>query len=84
MNCPYRESLMPRCDIAMHPYKRSVEYCRVCGEWRNIHHVGEEMPDILWFLLGVGILLLVLQAAIPEAEPPPPSESPYGLELRQP
>ncbi|GAB4327895.1 MAG: hypothetical protein OHK0047_14010 [Leptolyngbyaceae cyanobacterium] len=69
MNCPYKDSLMPRCTIVTHPDRPNVEYCRVCREWDYIDHIGaapmsgHSFRSLIWFILAIGIMIFVVQAS---------------------
>lgn len=73
MNCPYPNSLVPRCTIATHPDRPNIEYCRVCGEWRYLDQIGDELPNVVGLAFGIAIVLLILKSMINSAEPPVPS-----------
>jgi len=77
MNCPHKDSLMPRCDVASHPHKQDIDYCRVCGEWRDVNKVGSEFPDLLWLLLALGMTWFIFSQAQLSNQPEPsiPQES---------
>jgi len=69
MNCPYKDSLMPRCTIVTHPDRPNVEYCRVCREWDYIDCIGAEpfssdaFRSLIWLILAVSIMIFVLKAS---------------------
>lgn len=68
MRCPYSDSFMPRCQIAMHPDKQDVEYCRVCGEWRRISQVGDELPNLFLMAIAIAIILMIFTSLLNESE----------------
>lgn len=76
MNCQYKDSLIPRCDIVSHPNHPNLEYCRVCRAWDDVRHIGNEFAvgngfhNLLWFLLAVGLVLMVLQGMDKPLLPP--------------
>lgn len=78
MNCPYQDSLVPRCTIVTHPDRANIEYCRVCGEWRQIDRIGDEFPNLFWLIVGVAIVLVIFSSMLNRAEqsiPPEPNQS---------
>jgi hypothetical protein len=40
MACPYQDRRIPPCDFQTHPSKQNIEYCRMCGDWRDLNKIG--------------------------------------------
>jgi cytochrome b len=83
MECPYKDSLIPRCDIQAHPWRQHIEYCRVCNEWRDLNNVGNPIGHLMVIGLMAAIVLIVLQSAM-EPEPTidlPPQNSTQAQSL---
>lgn len=59
MNCPFRDNPMPPCKISPHPDRPHIEYCKVCGEWTDLQYVGNDFPNVFWFMVGVAIVLML-------------------------
>jgi len=78
MNCPYKDSLVPRCDVMAHPHKQDIEYCRVCGEWRDVNTVGSEFPNLLWLFFAIAMTWFIFSQAQPPTQPEP-SATPQSL-----
>ena len=70
MNCQYQESLVPRCQIVMHPDRDNVEYCRVCGEWRYLDSIGHDHANLFWLLLAMAIVGMVMAGLLNDAGQP--------------
>jgi len=77
MNCPHKDSFMPRCQITTHPDRENIEYCRVCGEWRRISDVGEIVPNTFWTITGSVVLMMVFVAIVNQQSAPQPSREQY-------
>lgn len=78
VNCPYSDCLVPRCTITIHPDRPNVEYCRVCGEWRYLDHIGDEFPNVFWLAFGIAIVLLIFKSLLSGAEQPAPLNPPQS------
>jgi hypothetical protein len=59
---------MPRCEIVPHPNRQNVEYCRVCGEWRHLSDVGNELPGAFGIAVAIAIVLMILMSLLNEFE----------------
>lgn len=68
MKCPYSDSFMPRCQIAMHPQRENVEYCRTCGEWRYLSDVGDDFANTFWMIVAISICLMVFVGLVNESD----------------
>lgn len=68
MKCPYSDRFMPRCQIVTHPDKQDVEYCRVCGEWRRVSQVGDELPNLFLIAIAIAIIMMILTSLLNESE----------------
>ncbi|MBF2029971.1 MAG: hypothetical protein IGS48_25000 [Oscillatoriales cyanobacterium C42_A2020_001] len=68
MKCPYSDSLMPRCQITMHPHRQNIEYCRTCGEWRYLSDVGDEFPNVFWLIVALSISMMVFVGLVNESD----------------
>ncbi len=76
MDCPYKDSLIPRCDVQAHPWRQHIEYCRVCDEWRDLNDVGNPIGHLMVITLMAAIVLIVLQSVMePEPTNPPPFQT---------
>jgi hypothetical protein len=83
MNCKYKTSFMPRCEIVPHPNRPNIEYCRVCEEWRNVNDVGDGIPGTFGLLLMIAIALLLVSSVMQDRDKNPPSSQPLLPEYSQ-
>lgn len=84
MDCKYKTSFIPRCEIVSHPNRPNIEYCRVCEAWRNVNDVGGGIPGTLGLLLAVAIGLLLISSMMQEGEVFSPSYQPTLPAFSQP
>lgn len=76
MNCPHQKSFMPPCDIIDHPDQCNIEYCRVCGEWRDRNTIGNEFPNLFGFALAVMITMMLMTSMMNQRERSPLEQLP--------
>ena len=77
MNCPHKDSFMPRCQITTHPDRANVEYCRVCGEWRYLSDIGDDTSRTVWAIAGSAVLMMIFVAMVNQRSTPQPSQPLY-------
>jgi hypothetical protein len=76
MDCPHKNSQSPPCDVAQHPYKQDVYFCKVCQESYSIRDIGNDQ-SINSMIVVAGIILVIFGVAIMSADeslPPAPSQ----------
>ncbi|MBM0743845.1 hypothetical protein JOY44_19850 [Phormidium sp. CLA17] len=70
MNCPHQGCAVPPCQIAPHPDRHNIEYCRVCAEWRHISDIGSDAPNVFWSIVAVAITLTLFISLTNESQTP--------------
>jgi hypothetical protein len=66
MHCPFKDCQQPPCQIAIHPEKHHIEYCRVCEEWRYLSDVGDDFPNMFWAFVAIAISMIVFLTLLNE------------------
>jgi hypothetical protein len=76
MDCKYKDSLVPRCEIVTHPDRPNVEYCKICREWDYLDQVGGfslDSTNFFWLLIATGLIVFMLQSESARYRSPDPS-----------
>jgi len=83
MKCPHQGCAVPPCQIAPHPDRANVEYCRVCAEWRYFSDIGSDAPNVFWSLVAIAITLTLFMSLTNDLERPTDDQnSPQTEQMR--